>query len=402
MTILNPVSGSTVRGPVIIRADVSGRPNISKVEFLIDGVLVCTVNKAPWEHKWNTGTNYIDNQHSIYVKAYDIDGNSFGSTSIVKISQNSPPRAWFSITPECGLSGAVFYFDARETVDTEDGADQLRVRWDWEGDGIWDTQYNYLKSESYIYDIPATYNPRIEVMDRDGLTDVEEHQVIVKRAELDYPPTVTDVEGNTYRTIMIGSQLWMAENLKVTRFRDGGSIPLVAKDSRWVKIDSPAYCAYDNSEANIEIHGLLYNWFAVSSGRNIAPTGWHVPTDKEWHILEMHLGMSMKEASSEGFRGTKAGNSIREAGFYHWDRTDIVADNSSGFSALPSGYRNYKSGGFAHMNQYSYFWTSTEKQDNYAWYRSVNSYSPSIGRSYIFEDNGFSVRCIKDSWNNSQ
>lgn len=93
--------------------------------------------------------------------------------------------------------------------------------------------------------------------------------------------TVTDIDGNVYQTIKIGNQWWMAKNLKVTHYRNGEAIPNITNDSEWINLSTGAYCAYNNDNGNIATYGLLYNWYTVVDSRNIAPSGWHVPTDDE-------------------------------------------------------------------------------------------------------------------------
>ncbi len=126
--------------------------------------------------------------------------------------------------------------------------------------------------------------------------------------------TVTDIDGNVYQTIQIGNQVWMAENLKVTHYRDGTSIQYVQNELTepdvWETLTTGAYCYYDDSQSNQTTYGNLYNWYAVADSRNIAPEGWHVPTDAEWKELEMALGMSQSEADDAGYRGTNEGSKL--------------------------------------------------------------------------------------------
>jgi uncharacterized protein (TIGR02145 family) len=106
---------------------------------------------------------------------------------------------------------------------------------------------------------------------------------------------VTDYDGNVYQIVLIGGQCWMMENLKVTHYRNGDPIPHVPNIGEWYGLSSGAYCDYNNDPGNVETYGRLYNWYAVDDSRNIAPEGWHVPTDDEWKQLEMYLGMSQAE-----------------------------------------------------------------------------------------------------------
>lgn len=209
--------------------------------------------------------------------------------------------------------------------------------------------------------------------------------------------TVTDRDGNVYKTIKIGNQWWMAENLKVTHYRNGDPIPNVTDNGQWSNLNTGAWCAYANDVANADTYGLLYNWFAVNDSRNIAPEGWHVPTDREWKQLEMALGMSRDEADDTGWRGTNEGSKL--AGNAElWNNGDLKNNaefGSSGLSGLPGGYRlGY--GLFAGLGLYAAFWSSTEYLSSYAWYRSLLYNSTDVARYDTSKEVGFSVRCVRD------
>jgi len=197
------------------------------------------------------------------------------------------------------------------------------------------------------------------------------------------PATLSDIDNNEYATVVIGSQTWMAENLKVTRFRNGDFLPLVTDGSTWEGLTAAAFCEYNNNAASVATYGRLYNWYAVSDDRNIAPTGWHVPTDAEWQMLVDYLG---------GWE--TAGTKMKEAGFTHWASPNTGATNESGFSALPAGQR--RNGTYQHKDSCAYFWTST--QDSYVtapyWFLAFDN----VGAYRDVDPNqeGFSVRCIKD------
>ena len=209
------------------------------------------------------------------------------------------------------------------------------------------------------------------------------------------PWTVTDIDGNVYQTVLIGDQCWMAENLKVTHYRNGDPIPNVTDDYEWSLLSTGAYCEYDNNPANVATYGRLYNWYAVDDSRNIAPEGWHVPTDAETKQLEMYLGMSQAEADATSWRGTDEGGKLKEAGTTHWSPPNTGATNESGFTALPGGYRNL-SGYFNHMGLIAYFWSSTEYFSTNAWYRDLHYYNSQVGRYDFNKHYGFSIRCVRD------
>ena len=210
--------------------------------------------------------------------------------------------------------------------------------------------------------------------------------------------TMTDIDGNVYSTVTIGDQWWMAENLKVTHYRNGESIPNVTDNSEWSNLTTGAYGEYDNSSANVATYGRLYNWYAVDDSRNIAPEGWHVPTDTEWKQLEMFLGMSQSEADESGRRGMDEGSQLADVAAL-W--TDGALENnpafgSSGFGALPGGYRSYVNGSFTNQGGGGYFWSSSEGGSGSSWDRRLDYFYSGVDRGSGNERGGFSVRCVRD------
>lgn len=196
-----------------------------------------------------------------------------------------------------------------------------------------------------------------------------------------YTGTVTDIDGNTYQTIKIGNQWWMAENLKVTHFRNGDIIPNITDNTKWKKLATSAYCNYDNNSENVEIYGRLYNWYAINDSRNIAPEGWHVPTNNELQILVDYCGGSYK-----------AGGKLKSTS--GWYKDGNGTDNY-GFAALPGGYRYYN-GSFYDLGYYAFFWSSTERGSSNTWYRKLYYDLPRVYRNYYDKRYGFSVRLVRD------
>ncbi|NOU17154.1 MAG: hypothetical protein HOO91_06305 [Bacteroidales bacterium] len=193
--------------------------------------------------------------------------------------------------------------------------------------------------------------------------------------------TVTDIDGNSYKTVIIGTQEWMAENLKVTHYRNGDPITNITDNTQWVNERTQgAWCSYNNDAANKTTYGLLYNFYAIADSRGICPTGWHVPSDAEWDILISYLG----GVDIAGYKMKKTGN-------------NIDADNSSGFSALLGGLREYDFGTFYALNDRTCWWSSTAIP-NYsnAWSRFINRTEKSIHRNGSLDFSGLSIRCIKD------
>jgi uncharacterized protein (TIGR02145 family) len=193
--------------------------------------------------------------------------------------------------------------------------------------------------------------------------------------------TVTDIDGNVYPTVKIGSQLWMAENLRVTHYRNGEPITNVTGDRHWQNNFTEAYCSYDDSVGNAASYGLLYNWFAVNDERSIAPVGWHVPSDAEWQTLIDHLGGS-----------AVAGDQLKSS--IGWFKNGN-GSNRSKFSARPGGVR-FSNGVFDGINSGAYFWSSTGFSSDGAWDRLLSYVGPGISRDGGNRQDGISVRCVKD------
>jgi uncharacterized protein (TIGR02145 family) len=197
--------------------------------------------------------------------------------------------------------------------------------------------------------------------------------------------TVTDVEGNVYKTVQIGTQTWMAENLKVTKYRNGESISNVTDNMIWYKLTDGAYCWYNNdAETYKSAFGALYNWYAVNDPRKIAPEGWHVPTMDEWKTLLTYLGNN--------------GGKMKESGLTHWS-TPNTGTNTSGFTALPGGF--LYSNIFTGIEGTAVWWSSTEyfttQSTQQAWSLQIWNFRDQISSGYGgMKISGFGVRCIKD------
>jgi len=210
---------------------------------------------------------------------------------------------------------------------------------------------------------------------------------------------VSDITGNNYKWVKIGMQVWMAENLRTTRFNDNTEIPLISDNSAWGSLTTSAYCWYNNDSINYaNPYGALYNWYAVdvksNSNRNICPVGWHIPSDDEWKTLEMYMGMSQSQADTTSSRGTDEGGKLKETGVVHWDSPNTGATNESGFNAIPGGGRS--SSMFYSIRQNSYLWTSSERNVGFAWYRRLDYNYSVIRRLDHLIGRGFSVRCLRD------
>lgn len=208
---------------------------------------------------------------------------------------------------------------------------------------------------------------------------------------------LTDIDGNVYKTIKIGTQLWMKENLKTTKYNDGTLIPNVTDNTQWGKLTTGAYCWYNNdAETHKNPYGALYNWHTIETGK-LCPKGWHVSSDKEWTTLMDYLG---------GYE--MSGGKLKDADTTYWRSPNKGATNESGFTALPGGYRDVEGGTFL-LNKAGFWWASTYdpgpsliqlKKDDQAgpWFRVLFLEQISIKKNNSFpKGTGFSVRCLKDN-----
>ena len=203
---------------------------------------------------------------------------------------------------------------------------------------------------------------------------------------------LADTEGNLYNTLTIGTQVWMTENLRATKLNDNTSIPNITDDALWIGSSVSAYCWYNNDVTYKPTYGALYNWFAVNTGK-LCPSGWHVPTDDEFKTLEQALGMAADQLEVWGWRGTDQGTQLKNT--TGWDEGGN-GTNSSGFSALPGGYRFGATGEFNLMTTITYWWTSTEHDADRGWYRRLDSSSNSVYRASTSKKGGKYIRCVKN------
>ncbi len=192
---------------------------------------------------------------------------------------------------------------------------------------------------------------------------------------------VSDVDGNVYKTVLIGNQEWMTENLKVDHFNDGIPIPMVNNNNEWKSITVPAYCFYEDNPTYNNQYGKLYNWYVVSTSHNICPSGWHVPNNDDWKMLLDYLGGD-----------SIAGNLLKSTKYWNENRN---GDNSTGFNALPAGLHR-KNGLYQTKGEDAFFWSATQKSDAIAW-----CYLLYFNDNYLYKDgtsknDGLSIRCVKD------
>ena len=212
----------------------------------------------------------------------------------------------------------------------------------------------------------------------------------------------TDGENNNYPVVAIGTQIWMAENLKTTKYNTGADIPLVTDDIQWSNLTTPGYCWYNNDATTYKnLYGAMYNWYTVNMG-NLCPDGWHVPYDSEWTILENYLinngftceGTISSDKIAKSLASSTIWTSSTNTGAV--GNTDYPAKrNATGFTALPGGFRIF-TGSFFYAGFHGDWWSATEYDATFAWYRYLSSYAYEVVREYYSKTSGLSVRCLKN------
>ena len=269
----------------------------------------------------------------------------------------------------------------------------------WDGGAIvtargvcWSTSFNTTLSDNITTDGAGTGSFESSVTGLSGGTYYYIRAYATNSAGTAYGNKIifitplTDNDGNIYNAAQIGTQVWMTENLKTTRFNDNTKIPNVTENAAWITLSTPAYCWYKNSEiTNDYKYGALYNWFAVNTGK-LCPSGWHVPEEADWSILTDYLGGEYS-----------AGGKLKEQGVNHWFSPNLGASNIFGFTALPAGYRSgLTSGSFRAIGYIGWWWASTESDLNWARNRTMAFDVSEIARGQGLKRNGYSVRCVKN------
>jgi uncharacterized protein (TIGR02145 family) len=203
--------------------------------------------------------------------------------------------------------------------------------------------------------------------------------------------TCQDAEGFMYSVIEMGNHHWMAENLNTSKYRDSSNIAKVDDTNEWIELTSGAYCNYDNNNSNPK----LYNWYAATSSKGLCPTGWHTPADFEWKRLEQHIGLTQQQTDAIGWRGSGFGNYLKESGTDNWLSHTGTGLNTSGFTAVPGGIRNF-AGEFYYSTTSATWWSSTENLPPTAWCRGLFFDKTEIYRKDGRKIMGFSIRCMKN------
>ena len=260
--------------------------------------------------------------------------------------------------------------------------------YEWTFDGGDPATSTEKNPKGILYTKEGNFDVTLRITTDDGAaTKTKKAFIVVKQLAggCEDLTSVTDIDGNTYSVVTIGSQCWMGENLKTSRFRDGSAIAEVTDDTEWKDQLTPAFCWYNNDNSNEATYGKLYNWFAIEDARGVCPEGWHVPSDAEFAVLTKYLGSA----------DDVAGGRLKEEGTTHWEAPNVLASNSSGFTGLPGGMR-FQEGQFDHMGKNGLFWSSRRESTSLAFYLTLTYNSAATYRTYIYKRSGFSCRCVKD------
>lgn len=353
--ILSIPKGNTYYLPQLFKTSLS---NLSKGNHTLNIELESSDGKDSWEFP------------------FKIENEVFGQ----------PPDANFESSSTTVIVGsAIFFNDLSLNNPTE-------WRWDF-GDGTTATTQN----PSHTYLNPGTYVVTLTASNSFGTNSETKPDYITVRpntgdGQILFNPnltygTVSDIEGNVYRTIQIGTQIWMAENLKTTTFNDNTFIPLVTDKNSWINLTTPGFCWYNNDMSTVKnTYGAIYNWFTVST-KKICPNGWHVPSNAEWQVLQTYLG-----------NATISYNKLREIGTGHWIEGDLNVTNESGFTGLPSGLR-FPMGDFGSLGELALWWSSDDLTDgdvSLGLYAALNQSLKNFSLGGSWKYLGISIRCLKN------
>jgi uncharacterized protein (TIGR02145 family) len=297
------------------------------------------------------------------------------------------------ILAQCDWSGdgGLDVIDVVETVDCVLNGCWDGSQCDWTGDGEVNVIDVVQTVDCILNDcwIPGCTDPTASNYNPDALFD---------DGSCEYENTCIDFDGNIYETIQLGSQVWMAENLKVTHYNNGESIPTDLDYLEWIGAEMGAYAVFLNDPSNGDSYGNLYNWFAVEDDRGVCPEGFHIPSDDEFVILEMYLGMSYEDAYDIQWRGTNQGSQLAGNGDL-WTSGDLVnnpAFGTSDYDALPAGFRDAYQGNYVGSGSIG-LWSTTSFDIDHAWSRLISYNHSGVNRGYANKHFGLSVRCVEDT-----
>lgn len=375
---------------------VNGQIKSDRGHSILEKGVVFSTHNSPTINDTKVACSSITTSYSVllinlipntkyYAKAYAInsEGASYGKEiSFTTLSVGTSPISAFIATPTTIIEG--------QSVQFTDQSANNPTSWSWDfGDGNKSSAQNpshtYSNSGKFTVKLTSANSFGSNTITKIDYIAVNSTSGILFNPNLTYG-SLTDIDGNVYKTIQIGNQVWMAENLRTTKLNDGTSIANLINNFLWQSSTSPSYCWYNNDITNKSTYGALYNRYAVNTDK-LCPVGWHVSTDNNWSIMVSLLGGDDKAVSK-----------LKEVGSAHWTNQNEGSTNSSGFTALPSGIRN-NTGVFSGLNTSSIWWCINP--ENYAfssWNRQMYFDNNSVEKYglTLFNQNGLSVRCVKD------
>ena len=325
-----------------------------------------------------------------YVRAYAVNsaGTSYGSELSFTSAAITAPTLTTTVISAIGLTAATSGGDI-----TDNGGAAVTVS------GIcWSTSANPTVSGSKTTDGPVTGSFVSSMTALSAATTYYVRAYATNSSGTGYGNQVVfntrlaDIDGNTYSLVTIGTQVWMGENLRAVTLNTGTAIANVTDNTAWTLLATPAYSWYNNDIAYKPVHGALYNWFTLTTG-DLCPTGFHVPTDAEFNTLELYLGIPLANIDVWGWRGTDQGSQLKSTTGWLAGQNGT---NTSGFNALPGGYRYAATGTFNDLGNLAYWWTNTEMDVTRAWYRRLDGANIDVYKAATEKRGGKYVRCIKN------
>jgi len=397
------------------------RFNIDKITAKIGETITFTENSlynpSNWEWDFGDGkksnlryANHFFNASGNYVVTLTVS-NSFGSNSKtynVEITNQTVVNEITTIA-EFDLIKTTIFVDETVTLNCNSMSNTESCLWDF-GDGVTsklkNTTHKFNSIGTYIITLTIsndftsnsktrtitvinkqnrvdnqTVNEKNKI-DNNVSTTTEKKELIPNKINENVIGEIVDIEGNSYKTIKIGTQIWMAENLRTKMNNDNTELQYIFNNIEWSDIKIPAFCNYNNTSNvdSIKTYGRLYNWLAVKN-KKICPKAWHVPTDADWKKLAVFIDDDA--------------NKLKEIGTKHWLLQNKDANNITGFTALPSGFRG-SNGSFSNIGNNGYWWSSTEYSETNAFRWCLRNNDNSLEQNYFMKNNGLSIRCIKN------
>ncbi len=387
--------GNTVR----VEVSISGFGTDAKVVFSVDTSQMSESFYAPYVFVWQT-SGWPEGSHTIKADAFDANFIETDMITIILIDTiipPTPPVAVISITPQGGNTDTIFSFDAGNSYDLNDATEELLFRWDFDGDGFWDTEFTHEGIFMHKYTHPGNYHVVLEVMDTDEMTaDTVKSLLVEHTGNIDACEGYVTVPlgGKVYHTVAIGDQCWLRESLDIGTMIMGGEAP---SDNEVIE----KYC-YNDDTLMCDKYGGLYMWdemmnyIPLQGSKGICPNGWHIPSDAEWKELEgfadSQYGIDDPEWDLVAFRGSDAGKHLKA--LTGWD-SGGNGNNLYDFKALAGGY--WESGtSFAGESQSGRFWSASHDNGHNAFSRMLKYDTDQVSRDKFWDEAAFSVRCLRD------